>query len=209
MAREWWRRLPAAERREYQRSETISRVELPPDRAFAARVESIERALAAADRDATERASQRLVNRITRGLAIGPVMISVRGRRPPDGGGELHGIYRPTEGDQHARISVWMRTAKRDQVVAPRTFLRTLLHEVGHHIDMELLDLPHSYHSKGFYQRESSLFRAVTRRSELAASVRRNRARQPPPPPRPADVRRGLDLLRAAVDDIAARRRRE
>ena len=42
--------------------------------------------------------------------------------------------------------------------VAFRTFLRTLLHEVGHHLDYTLLRLGDSFHTQGFYARESHLF---------------------------------------------------
>jgi hypothetical protein len=51
-----------------------------------------------------------------------------------------------------------MRTAKMKRVVAFRSYLRTLLHEVGHHVDYTGLRLPESYHTQGFYKRESSLF---------------------------------------------------
>jgi hypothetical protein len=51
-----------------------------------------------------------------------------------------------------------MRTAKKKRVVAFKTFLRTLLHELGHHLDFTLLELPESYHTEGFFKRESSLF---------------------------------------------------
>ena len=51
-----------------------------------------------------------------------------------------------------------MRTAKQRRVVAFRTYLRTLLHEVGHHLDYERLELPDSFHTEGFFRRESSLF---------------------------------------------------
>jgi hypothetical protein len=50
-----------------------------------------------------------------------------------------------------------MRTAQRRRVVAFRTFLRTLLHELGHHLDYSYLRLPDSFHTEGFYKRESSL----------------------------------------------------
>ena len=43
-------------------------------------------------------------------------------------------------------------------MVAFRTFLRTLLHEMGHHLDYTLLKLGDSLHTQGFYQRESHLF---------------------------------------------------
>jgi hypothetical protein len=74
----------------------------------------------------------------------------------------LHGLYVPTQGRTPAVITVWMRTAQRRQVVAFRSFLRTLLHEICHHIDYELFLLEESYHTEGFYKRESSLFHQLT-----------------------------------------------
>jgi hypothetical protein len=51
-----------------------------------------------------------------------------------------------------------MRTARQRRVVAFRTFLRTLLHELCHHLDYQHLRLADSFHTEGFYKRESSLF---------------------------------------------------
>jgi hypothetical protein len=75
---------------------------------------------------------------------------------------ELHGLYEPGPPGQRARISVWMRTAQRRQVVAFRTFLRTFVHEICHHLDYELYELRESFHTQGFFQRESSLYRQLT-----------------------------------------------
>jgi hypothetical protein len=54
-----------------------------------------------------------------------------------------------------------MRTARHRRVVAFRTFLRTLLHEIGHHVDYERLGLADSFHTEGFFKRESSLFKQL------------------------------------------------
>jgi hypothetical protein len=54
-----------------------------------------------------------------------------------------------------------MRTAQRHQVVKFRTFLRTVLHELCHHLDYEMLGLTDSFHTDGFYKRESSLLRQL------------------------------------------------
>jgi hypothetical protein len=51
-----------------------------------------------------------------------------------------------------------MRTVARKQVVAFKTFLRTILHELCHHLDYELYKLPETFHTEGFYKRESSLY---------------------------------------------------
>jgi hypothetical protein len=86
--------------------------------------------------------------------------VEVLAVRPSAEWGELHGLYTASESGP-ARIQVWMRTARHRRVVAFRTFLRTLLHEVGHHLDYELLHLPDSLHTEGFFRRESSLFRQL------------------------------------------------
>ena len=78
--------------------------------------------------------------------------------RPHNDWEELQGYYSPARAKKAARITLWMRTARRRQVVAFRSFLRTLLHELCHHLDYELLGLEESFHTEGFYRRESSLF---------------------------------------------------
>jgi len=60
-------------------------------------------------------------------------------------------------------VTVWIRTAKHRRVVAFRTFLRTLLHELCHHLDYELFGLEETFHTEGFYKRESSLFHQLMR----------------------------------------------
>jgi hypothetical protein len=51
-----------------------------------------------------------------------------------------------------------MRTARNKRVVAFKSFVRTLLHELCHHLDYEHFHLPETFHTEGFYSRESSLF---------------------------------------------------
>jgi hypothetical protein len=55
-----------------------------------------------------------------------------------------------------------MRTAQRHDVVKPRTFVRTLMHEFGHYLDYALLRLGGSPHTGGFFRRESFLVRALS-----------------------------------------------
>jgi hypothetical protein len=85
----------------------------------------------------------------------------VLAKRPSSDYGELHGLYEPEEGRVPARITVWMRTAQRQQVVAFRSFLRTLVHEIGHHLDYEMYKLEETFHTDGFYKRESTLANAL------------------------------------------------
>jgi hypothetical protein len=104
---------------------------------------------------------------------VPPVWVRVAARRPHNQRGELHGLYSPGTPPARDTISLWMFTAKRAQVVAPRTFLRTLLHELCHHLDYTHLRLRDSLHTQGFYQRESSLFAALgADRIDSARTVR-------------------------------------
>jgi hypothetical protein len=61
-----------------------------------------------------------------------------------------------------------MRTVHYRRVVAFRTFLRTLLHEVCHHLDYCHFKMADSFHTEGFFQRESSLFYQLVPREPAA-----------------------------------------
>ncbi|MFA6422109.1 MAG: hypothetical protein WCV92_01820 [Candidatus Buchananbacteria bacterium] len=63
-----------------------------------------------------------------------------------------YGLYRP----RSATISISNRTAARGQILAPKSFLDTLLHEWIHHYDTCKLKI-NSIHSKGFYERLNDL----------------------------------------------------
>ena len=94
-----------------------------------------------------------------RALRVPPVRVKVLAARPHAKWGELHGLYETAKRPGLPPIiTLWMRTARQKRVVAFRTFLRTLLHEIGHHLDYTLLRLGDSFHTQGFYQRESHLF---------------------------------------------------
>jgi hypothetical protein len=212
MPTEWWRRLPDGQRREYEHSDAIARVPLPPHPGLSAAVIELDAALRGEDLHGTDQASQLLATRICSGLRVPGVRVRVEGVRPHDRRGELHGLYTPGDGSRHDRILVWMRTAKRGDVVRTRTFLRTLLHEVCHHLDFVLFSLPSSFHSRGFYQRESSLLRVVVRGTPLAGAPRRGATAALAPHDEgaardPAGSGSGIELLRAAAAAIAARGR--
>ncbi len=55
-------------------------------------------------------------------------------------------------------IRVWMRTAVQKKVTSFGTFLSTLVHEFCHHLDRVRLDLPSTYHTRGFYGRTAALY---------------------------------------------------
>lgn len=157
----YYDRLSASRQRVYRRSDAIARVELPDAPAMVPLARAVEPALATGDPRAAQAACQALVDALDAQLGTPPVRARILTRRPSDAGGELHGLYEPDNGGQVARVSVWMRTAARDDVVRFRTFLRTLVHEMCHHFDYELYKLPETFHTEGFYARESALVREL------------------------------------------------
>lgn len=157
----YYARLSPRQKLIYQRSDAVATIVLPEPLALHERVLTLRTALAEEDRPRVERNCQDLANRVFDQLGVSRVRVAVLAVRPARRWGELHGLYDPTRGKSNILISLWMRTARQKRVVAPRTFLRTLLHEVCHHLDYEYLSFADSFHTQGFYQRESSLFRQI------------------------------------------------
>jgi hypothetical protein len=153
-------RLTRTQQRVYDRSNAVSSIALRATPTLRRAVGVLVDALHAAERARVEHAAQAIADEITGALTVPRLRVVVSLKRPSNARGELHGLYTPSAGGATgpATIKVWMVTAKRGQVVAFKTFLRTLLHEICHHLDYVLLRLPDSFHTDGFYKRESSLF---------------------------------------------------
>ena len=153
----YYERLSPRNQRIYRQSDGIAQVELPHPRLLFPFVDLMREALLADRRTEVEAAAGRLVRGMTEMLEISAVQVQVLAVRPSLRYGELHGLY-TNEPPRPPHIQVWMRTAHHRRIVAFRTFLRTLLHEVGHHLDYTYLKLADSFHTEGFFKRESSLF---------------------------------------------------
>lgn len=165
MAFAYYARLSPRQQAVYRKSDAVTEVPLPHAALLHDIVGVLRAALDQDRREAVEAAAQALVAGLCEMLRVPPVAVRVRAVRPSSHWGELHGLYTARRAAASARtaatIEVWMRTAHHRRVVAFRTFLRTLLHEVGHHLDYHLLRLPDSLHTEGFFKRENSLFRQL------------------------------------------------
>lgn len=151
-------RLTPRLQRCYLRSDSIDRFEFTITPAVRERAAELVRMLEAGNLRTTERGANELTAELCRIAGIAPVPVVVRGVRPHNARGELHGLFRV---DPPRGIVLWMRTAQRHDVVKPRTFLRTLLHELCHYFDYAVLGLEDSFHTMGFFKRESFLVRAI------------------------------------------------
>jgi hypothetical protein len=161
----YYNRLTRRQKSIYRASDQIETLRLRDPESVARIAQDLEAALAAENQKGTARIAQELVTEICAGPAVPTARVRVLIKRPRNAREELHGQYERSlsnSGRQEpTQITVWMRTAQKKQVVAFRTFLRTLLHELCHHLDYEFLKLEDSLHTEGFFKRESSLFRQI------------------------------------------------
>ena len=169
----YYDRLDPERQRIYRKSDAIETLGIPPRLALGRAIAAIADGLRNEHRVSAQSACQSLVNALLEGYHVPAVRVKVLLRRPADDYGELHGLYEPEEDDTRACITLWMRTAQRKQVVAFKTFLRTLIHEVCHHLDYELFALEETFHTEGFYKRESTLVGALSGSATGMASTRR------------------------------------
>lgn len=166
MAFAYYKKLNRRQQRIYRRSDDVTAVRLSNAAALRPLIRDLEAALGDEDQRATQAACRKLLRGMCMGLKVRNVQITVLARRPHDEWEELHGCYQPATDGRYAAITVWMRTARRNQVVAFRSFLRTVLHEFCHHLDYVLLGLADSFHTEGFYKRESSLFHQLVTKKD-------------------------------------------
>jgi hypothetical protein len=86
--------------------------------------------------------------------------VKIKSRRPSSSAEELQGLYEREEGETSV-LTVWMKTAAKGQVVAFKSFIRTVLHEICHHLDYAHFGLADSLHTEGFFKREASIYRQI------------------------------------------------
>jgi len=169
---DFYYRLSPRRRELYERSERLHAPRLQAA-VFRPLADHLGDALDSGRQAAVRKAAQALADAFVAALGLPPVRITVRRTRPERGGSEYHGYYEGADGGSPAQITVWMHTARRRQVVAFRTFLRTLVHELAHHLDFEGFRLEESLHTERFYERESSLFRDIVGEKPRSRPVRR------------------------------------
>jgi len=161
MVFDYYARLSKKQQSIYRESDAISHVAIANPADLRNSIASLELALQSEDVKWTESLCKEIMDTLATKLHVPKLRIRVLLVRPSDDRGELHGLYEPVEDRNKACITVWMRTVSHKRVVAFKTFLRTLLHEFCHHLDYELFQLHDSFHTEGFFKRESTLFKQL------------------------------------------------
>jgi hypothetical protein len=153
--------LPRAEarRREYDRSDALATMPLPPPENVQALALALKDSMAAGESAPVQRAGDALLAALADFYEVPVPSLRVLGVRPHKVTAgvctyQLFGDYTPAT----QRIRVWMRTAIRAKVSSPKALLNTLLHEFCHHLDIARLKLPQSYHTRGFFWRIDHLY---------------------------------------------------
>ena len=149
MAFLYYQKLNVAQKLVYRKSDEITSMPLPDALELQPLIAKLEQVIIHEDRTKIEDICLKISSGILERYALLPIGVRVLTVRPAGNWGELHGLYETAEGRNSAIITVWMRTVKYKRVVAVRSFLRTLLHELCHHLDYELRELPRPY-GRGF-----------------------------------------------------------
>jgi hypothetical protein len=151
----------ALNKQEYLRSDDLRTLELPPLEPLRACSLQLEEALANESQSDVRRASNAIAESVAAAFKIAAPKVRVLGARPhtvsENSSYELFGDYTV----ETAVIRLWMRTAILKKPTSFGTLLSTLCHELCHHIDVVGLELPNTYHTRGFYERAGLLYHHV------------------------------------------------
>jgi hypothetical protein len=136
----------------YEKSNSITAI---PKLSFSAATRKLYKTYRELDK-ITEKQLQNLSNAIFADMGLRALVITFAGRRPHSNNGsritkQTLGVHKSAMFSQS--IQIYAKTAARQQAVKPKTAISTLIHEINHNFDYNILKLAKSIHSKGFYLR--------------------------------------------------------
>lgn len=146
---------------EYWRSDEIKTLELPSPEPVRGYALQLEQALKDENRREVQLASNAIAKIFASTFQIPDSPVRVLGVRPRKV--TEKSVYE-TFGDydtETMRIRLWMRTAVLQKPSAFGTLLSTLCHELCHHLDVVHLELPNTFHTRGFYERAGFLYHHI------------------------------------------------
>jgi len=139
-----------AAERAYERSNLILQLDyVPSDEA-----RHLTSKLLAVDPPLRGQVSQELIDRLVSELKVPEVRVRFLDRPQKHSRKDGKLTYKEyAHYDPEGSITIYNKTAVREKHLASKAYLDTLIHEFLHHLDYELLQLSHTYHTKGFYSR--------------------------------------------------------
>ncbi len=142
--------------RDYERSNDVLELSVAPEADALWATTTLREALLANDRRLVEEASQSIVTSLCRSVGVRDLLVKVGYKRLVRGRVQYYGFC-----GKDGYMTLYFRTGKTNKPVAHKTYLRTLVHELTHHLDWVHLRLLHSFHTKGFYGRVRSLYQGL------------------------------------------------
>lgn len=151
-----------AEKEEYRRSDSIHVLALPPAEPLRTLSQSMKAGLAADDKKIVLAACKEMLKHLSAFYEVDCPTVTILAKRPlkPLEEGyvqELFGDYTPDT----QKIRLWMRTAVQKKPTSHGVLLSTFVHEFIHHLDIVSMDLPESFHTRGFYDRVGVLYHHI------------------------------------------------
>jgi hypothetical protein len=169
--------LSAAKKRIYRKSDAIESIPVKNPGAIRPVSKKLKKSLEDNRRRDVAKHASEICRLVCEGLDTETLIVKISSRRPSNSTEELHGLYERTEGEPSV-LTVWMKTAVKGQVVAFKSFIRTVLHELCHHIDYTYFDLEESFHTEGFFKRESFLYKQIVPSELREVDPRKKKAPQ-------------------------------
>jgi hypothetical protein len=154
---------------DYSRSNRYRAFDFFPDEPT---IESFDALIAAPDAQAREQFATSLIGALSSIVGVSAPRVLVLDAPRPHRVLDGHVVYQRL-GSYSPRthtMRIHNRTARIEKQVAPKTFADTVLHELLHHWDFELLKLTRSLHTSGFYYRLGDLKRKLRSESPVTTS---------------------------------------
>ncbi|MBS2002617.1 MAG: hypothetical protein U0103_18765 [Candidatus Obscuribacterales bacterium] len=150
-----------ADNAEYLRSDELRTLTLPSGESLRELAAILKESMKTDDRKQVQAASAALLAELANAFEVSPPPLKVLNARPVR---VTENYATETFGDydfDSTLIRLWMRTAVQKKMTSYGTYLSTLCHEFCHHLDVVALNLPHTYHTRGFYERSGLLYHHV------------------------------------------------
>jgi len=111
------------------------------------------------ERTITQPMLQMVADDLCSDFGIANVPVSFAGKQPKSGGGKTLGLLRRkiSLGSKFYSITIFQYTATQMKQLSPKTALDTLLHELAHYFDFEVLKFDRSPLTAGFFKRINNL----------------------------------------------------
>ncbi|HEY9719321.1 MAG TPA: hypothetical protein V6C69_17725 [Trichormus sp.] len=148
-------------RQEYERSDENRSIDLPDLTQLRGYSQQLQLALAQENKREIEKLCNAIASEVSTFFEIAAPKVRILGVRPlKESGNRIDELYADYDFET-ARIRLWMRTAVREKATSFGTLLSTLCHEICHHLDVVQMNLPNTFHTRGFYERAGLLYHHI------------------------------------------------